>query len=110
MSNADTSHVQINPAIHHVPLTTPKDRMAAILEEVAARHGFAVSVLRGDGSRGRPTNAVSAARRAAVMAVIEARPWWSYFDVARLLNLSEDAVNKHAYRSGHRRRREPAEG
>lgn len=86
----------INPAIHHVPLTTPKDYTRAIIREVAERHG----VKPADILYGPRTAKLVDARHEAIVAVHHARPHWSYPDLARVFGLDHSSVIYAFQRSG----------
>lgn len=95
--------VKANPAIAGTPIKTPREKLAAAMDAIAARYGVHPHRLYGDGVPGRTTPTVYAARREAILTVIDARPWWSYAQVADYLNLTDDTVYKHARKAGHRR-------
>jgi chromosomal replication initiation ATPase DnaA len=88
--------VDINPALQHIPLTTPRDYTRAIIREVADLYGVRVDdILYGD----RTARNV-AARRQAIVAVIRAKPHLSYPQVARIFNMDHTTCVHHAQVAG----------
>jgi len=73
----------INPAIAHVPLTTPKDFTREILREVARQHGVTVKELMGKSRVHR----ISHARQVAIRRLLEAKPAWTIADAARFFDM-----------------------
>lgn len=94
----------------HTTITTPREQLEASLKRLAAEHGVQYERLFGDGKSGRTTPLIHAARQAAIMAVIEARPWWPYQQVADYFDLCLNAIHKHAAAAGHRRNRPYPQG
>lgn len=88
--------VDINPAVQHVPLTTPRDYTRAIIREIADLYGVRVKdILHGD----RTARNV-AARRQAIVAVIKAKPNLSYPQVARIFHMDHTTAVHHAQVAG----------
>ena len=88
--------VDINPAVQHVPLTTPRDYTRAIVREIAEAHGVdPKSIFARDR---RPL--VIKAKRAAIIAVIKAKPHLSFPDLGRIFGLDHTTLVHHAQVAG----------
>lgn len=72
--------MDVDPVIHHVPLTTPRDYTRAIIREVTAQYGSSLHEVLGPSRAGN----VVKARYAAIRAVAQARPRMSTPELGRI--------------------------
>lgn len=88
--------VDVNCAIAHVPLTTPRQYTRQLIRVIAESHGVTIDEIFG---RNR-TAKVIAAKREAIVAVIQSRPYLSYPDIGRIFGLDHTTCVHHAQRAG----------
>lgn len=88
--------VDINPAVQHVPLTTPRDYTRAIVREIAEAHGVTPDAI-WTGSRDFK---VVKAKRAAIVAIMQAKPHLSFPDLGRMFGLDHSTCVHHAHMAG----------
>lgn len=88
----------MNAAIDHVPLTTPQYYARALIDNVARSNGLTCEQVLG---RDRHKRFV-VARHAAIRAVCEANPHWSYPAVGRLFGIDHTSVMHALDRTGGR--------
>ena len=86
----------INPAIHHVPLTTPRDYTRQIVREIAEVYGVSPKAI----WTGGRTHDVIRAKREAIAAIMQAKPHLSFPDVGRMFGLDHTTIMHHAQSAG----------
>lgn len=92
----ELTNVNLNPAISHIPLTTPRDYTRAIVREIAKAYGVPPRAIWG-GNRDRQS---VKAKRAAIVAIMREKPHLSFPDLGRMFGLDHSTVMHHAKAAG----------